>query len=42
LSRIRAIETAFAALVRNDADALVVGADPFFFPHRGHARLGRE
>jgi hypothetical protein len=26
-----AIDAAFAALVRNKTDALVVGADPFFF-----------
>jgi putative ABC transport system substrate-binding protein len=29
-----AIDAAFAALVRNKADALVVGADPFFFSRR--------
>jgi putative ABC transport system substrate-binding protein len=29
-----AIDTAFAALVRNKTDALVVGADPFFFSRR--------
>ena len=28
------IEVAFAALVRNRADALVVGADPFFLDRR--------
>jgi len=31
-----AIDAAFAALVRNKADALVVGADPFFFSRRAH------
>jgi putative ABC transport system substrate-binding protein len=30
----REIETAFAMLVRNRADALVVGADPFFYGRR--------
>ena len=30
----RGIETAFAALVRNHTDALVVGTDPFFFRRR--------
>ena len=29
-----AIDAAFAALVRNKTDALVVGADPFFFSRR--------
>jgi len=29
-----AIDAAFATLVRNKADALVVGADPFFFSRR--------
>ena len=30
----REIEVAFAALVRNRADALIVGADPFFLDRR--------
>jgi len=30
----RAIEVAFAMLVRNKADALLVGADPFFYSRR--------
>jgi putative ABC transport system substrate-binding protein len=34
-SDIPAIHTAVAALVRDKADALVVGADPFFFSRRG-------
>jgi hypothetical protein len=29
-----AIDAAFAALVRNKTDALVVGTDPFFFTRR--------
>jgi putative ABC transport system substrate-binding protein len=35
-SDIAAIDAAFAALVLNKADALVVGADPFFFSRRAH------
>jgi putative ABC transport system substrate-binding protein len=33
-SDIRALEAALAALVRRRADALLVGADPFFYSHR--------